>query len=305
MKGLQISPPNAFGFVVARVHYTMDPEKDPGHPDPEIAARGQAWIEHQRPIYPDPGDWDREMELNFFSGKGRRVFPQFSAAIHNRALVALRHKVVYRSWDFGWHSPATLFAQIDGQGRLCILKELVLAQQTTQDQCPIVIAKSAEWWSQHAAGFEDFCDPAGQQIKSIASEKSERRDLDVLNGFGIYPSYEWGWNRKDSRALIHRLLGLRSDGTPSLYVDEIGCPLLSQAFLGRYVYKEKLDGRTEDEPDDKSHPWADLMAALRYLVMGLRERLGLLRMGYRPIPIQSVRPAPAFHGYGTPLSRVG
>jgi len=168
-----------------------------------------------------------------------------------------------------------------------------------------VIQRSAEWWPQHAAGFEDFCDPAGQAVKSIASEKSERRDLDVLGGFGIYPSYEWGWNRKDGRALIHRLLGLRADGTPSFYVDEAGCPLLSQAFLGRYVYKERMDGHTEEEPDDKTHPWADLMAALRYLVIGLQGRLGLMRLGYKPTEVTSARPAPSYHGYGTPVRRVG
>ena len=99
----------------------------------------------------------------------------------------------------------------------------------------------------------------------------------MLGGLGIHPKYQWGWSRKDGRSLIHQLLTIRSDGTPSLYVDDRACQLLSQAFLGRYIYPEKTDGSHDDEPDDKTHPWSDLMAALRYMVIGLHPRLGVSR----------------------------
>jgi len=301
MRGVQISGPNAMGFTVVRVHYTADPEHDPEHPLPALAQAGGQWVAGMRTTISDPADWEREMEINFHSPKGSRVFPQFRELTHTRGLDFTRRKVVYRSWDFGWHAPVCLVAQIGERDRLHLLKEIVGRQQTTQEFAATVVQRCAEWLPQHAAGFEDFCDPAGQQVKSIASEKSERRDVDVLGSFGIHPRYEWGWSRKDGRTLVHRLLHERADRTPGLYVDPAGCPLLLQAFLGRYVYPVTADGRRKDEPDDESHPWADLMAALRYLVSGLYVKLGLMGLGLRPTPPPPAPgpPGPAFHGYGT------
>ena len=65
---------------------------------------------------------------------------------------------------------------------------------------------------------------------------------------------------------------------------------------GRYVYPETLQGKIKDEPDDQTHPWADLMGALRYLVTGLAKKLNLSRL-HDP----AVRPTlePEYHGYGT------
>ena len=121
----------------------------------------------------------------------------------------------------------------------------------------------------------------------------------MLAGLGIHAAFQWGWNRKDARTLIHRLLQLRTDGTPSLLVDPGGCPLTSQAFLGRYVFPTTKDGRQKPDPDDDTHPWADVMAAVRYLVIGLHKRLGLMRYAFsseRP-----AQPEPDYQGYGTPV----
>ncbi len=293
MKGLNIEEDNALGFCVVRCHYSCDPDRSPDTP------HGAEWLEKQRRLYADPGVWEQEMELNFFVGPGPRVFPQFSSPVHNRKLDANTRKVIYRGWDFGWHAPVCLIAQIDQKDRLLILKEIVGAKQTTQDFASSVVKKCAEWWPYHAAGFEDYCDPAGQQVKAMENEKGERRDVEVLNGLGIYPRYEYGWSRKDARSLVHRLLVVRGDGTPGLYVDEAGAPLTSQAFLGQYVYPTTIDGRIKDEPDDLTHPWADVMAAVRYLTIGLQARLGLARFALATSPIGKQN-ASAFHGYGTP-----
>ena len=291
---------NPANFWAVRVHYTADPDKDLFHADAARAARAQAWIDGHRRQYPDPNDFDREFEISFFAGQGSRVFPQFTTANHTARLPFNPRRIIYRGFDFGWHCPLALFAQIDAQGRLCILREIVGAQMTTQSFAGKVVQRSAEWFPNHPGGFDDFCDPAGQQVHAIENERSEKRDIEILAGLGIHARYQWGWSRKDGRSLIHQLLALRADGTPSLTVDERECPLLVQAFLGRYIYPERKDGTHDDEPDDKTHPWADLMAALRYLVIGLHPKLGLARYAMaRPSPIVDM-PSPTSVGYGMP-----
>lgn len=290
---------NPMGITAVRLHYRADPDKDPDSPDAAQAARAQAWLTAQRISYPDPNDFEREFEINWNAGHGARVFPQFSETYHVRRLTINHHRVVFRGWDFGWHAPCCLFAQIDSKGRLCLVRELVGARQTTSDFAQAVIRRSGEWFPNHAAGFEDFCDPAGQSVKSIESERSERRDTDVLAGLGILARSEYGWSRKDGRTLVHQTLALRADGTPTFYVDGTTCPTLTQAFLGRYVYPETRDGGVKDEPDDDTHPWADVMAALRYLLTGVSRKLDLVRWNRRPIHELPVAPL-TYHGYGSP-----
>ena len=278
MKGLSWHE-NALGFTSVALHYSADPAKDPNNPDPKLAEHAREWIAAQRRLFPDPNDFSREYELNFYVGKGTRVFPQFTAALHTKSLSYTRHKVIYRGWDFGWHVPVCLVAQVDPRERLLILREIIGAKQTTRDFAEQVIKICNTEYQNHAAGFQDFCDPAGQQVKSIESERSERRDIEILNGLGVFPSYEFGWSRKDGRTLIHQLLAVRHDMTPGMYVDPTQCPLVVQGFLGQYVYPErKIDNRVSEDPNDDEHPWGDVFAALRYLVTGLHSKLGLRRL---------------------------
>ena len=290
---------NNMGFRAIRLHYTGLPGRDPLHPDPTIAEQAREWLQMQRSQWPDPNDFEREFEISFYAGQGARVYPQFTMTNHVAPIKFQPYRVIYRAWDFGWHAPVCLFAQIDKKDRLCVIHEMVGAQETTQEFASRVIRRAAEWFPDHAAGFEDFCDPAGQQVKSVESEKSERRDTEILAGLGINARYQWGWSRKDGRSLTHQLLNLRSDGTPSLYVDDSGAPLLAQAFLGRYVYKTRQDGTVEEEPDDRTHPWSDLMAALRYMTIGLHPKLGVARfqMGRAQSFVDSTD---GMHGYGSP-----
>ena len=301
MKGLSVTT-NPMGFTSVRLHYTADPSKDPFHKDPDVAKVAQLWLDGQRAQWPDPNDFEREYEINFFVGKGTRVFPQFSQALHCRdEIKPNKYKVVYRGWDFGWHCPVCLLAQIDPQGRLLVLRAIVGKEKSTRDFAQSVIEKCGQWFPNHAAGFEDFCDPAGQQVKAMESERNEKRDTEVLEGLGIHAKYEYGWSRKDGRALVHRLLTLRTDGTPGLLVDFGQCHLLAEAALGRYVYPEMQNGRIAEDPDDKTHPWADLMGALRYLVIGLHRKLGLPRMALASSPLMA-KPDDNWHGYGTPIN---
>jgi len=280
-------------MTAVRIHYSCDPAKDPA------TEQGAQWLEKVRRLYPDPNAFAQEFEINWWVAAGTRVYPEFVEATHCQPLQHRSRKVIYRAWDFGWHAPACLIAQIDPQDRLVILREVIGREQTTKDFAEQVIDRCSSWYPMHAAGFQDFCDPAGQQVNASASERSEVRDVEILNKLGIYPTWQYGWSRNHGRALVHQLLGQRLDGTPSLYVDP-QCPVLLQGFLGKYVYPPRRGGQAADEPDESNHPWADAHASLRYLATGLYTSLGLRRPGYQAPTIQ---PETSFHGYGTAKGR--
>jgi hypothetical protein len=293
VKGLSISE-NALDFTVIRLHYSADESKDPA------TNAGLKWYESTRKLFPDPVKWQQEFEINFWVASGTRVYPEFNETDHCLDLDGYRpRKTIYRAWDFGWHAPACLIAQIDSKDRLVILKEIVGNQETTKDFAKKVIERCSQWFPSHSS-YRDFCDPSGQKHSSSAAEKSEARDVEVLQSFGVHPSWEWGWNRKDGRSLVHQLLVLRLDGTPGLYVVPSGCPVLLQGFLGKYVYPPKKGGTAHDEPDEANHPWADIHACLRYLCTGLYSALGLRRPGAQP-PAKTTELD--FHGYGTKKRR--
>lgn len=288
---------NELGFQAIRIHYSSDPEKDRAHPDPEVAKRASEWYDRARRMYPDPLQWQQEMEISWWVAAGLRVYPEFNETLHCLPLDGYRErKVIYRAWDFGWHAPACLIAQIDSKDRLIVLKEIVGNQELTKEFAQKVIKKCAEWFGAHSAGYQDFCDPAGQKVNSGANERSETRDVEILGSLGIHPTWEYGWSRKDGRSLVHQLLLPRTDNTPSMYVSNVDCPILVQGFLGKYVYPQDKSGTAHDEPKEDNHPWADVHAALRYLVTGLYTALGLRRPTHKPTPAREV----TFHGYGTP-----
>lgn len=287
MKGFNVTE-NELGAAAVRIHYSADPAKDAD------------WLEKTRRLYPDPNAFQQEFEINFWVAQGTRVYPQFTESQHAIPTAARPRKVLYRAWDFGWHAPACLVAQIDQADRLIILREVIGHEQTTKEFAEQVIFRCAQEYPFHAAGFQDYCDPAGQHVSASASERSEARDVEILNKLGIFPKWEHGWSRKHGRSLVHQLLQVRNDGTPSLYVDAERCPVLLQGFLGKYVYPAKRDGQVRDEPDETNHPWADAHAALRYLATGLYTALGLRRPGYAPAAVTA---QPAFTGYGVPKRR--
>lgn len=287
MKGFSVVE-NQMGWTAVRVHYSCDEAKNPDSPS------GQKWLDDIRRTFTDENQFQQEMELSFWVATGQRVYPEFQESTHCQPLTHRPRKVIYRAWDFGWHTPACVIAQVDGQDRLCVLHEVIGHEQTTRQFAHLVIDRCAQWYPNHTAGFQDFCDPAGQQRRSTA-EGNEIRDVEVLNTFGIHPKWAWGWTRKDGRSLIHQLLTQRADGTPGFYVDGSQCPVLLQGFLGKHVYPGRRDGQATDEPDEANHPWADAQACLRYLATGLYSTLGLRRESRHPVMSTPVD----FHGYGT------
>lgn len=292
------------GWVLSRFAFIIDsadPDRDVTSADLAKAEHARVWLVEAQKTLGDPTRWAQEMEVNWWVATGARVFPEFQESHHAPFTLAPNpRKVLYRAWDFGFHAPACLIASIDTKDRLLVLKEIVGHEQTTREFAQLVQDRCAKWYGTWVPGYADFCDPAGQQVKSMASEKQERRDVEVLASLGIHPKWEHGWSRKDGRALIHQLLVLRTDGTSGLLVDPTGCPTILQGFLGKYVYPESQTGKLKEEPEEDNHPWSDVFAALRYLCTGLYSALGLTRFRYQPV---LKRDAVNYTGYGTPKGR--
>ncbi len=273
-RGITIWQNDDAEITSVRVHYTAFPDKDPQNPVVDKAAAATKWRDSQRKKYLTQNAWDQEMEINFKVSSGKRVFPTFSEVDHildpenceryRTSTQPLRRKKLIRAWDFGWHFPACVVAQVDLRDRLVLYGELQgrdidierFAQQVI-DYC----AKEFGDWS--AVGYEDYCDPAGAQVRSIMSEKNENTEIQVLARYGIHPTFS-PRPRRVGRGIIHRLLEVRDDGSPALLVTR-QCPIIISGMLGGYAYKPKPDGMTfHEEPDDEGY-YSHTQACLRYI----------------------------------------
>lgn len=257
LKGLSLKK-NQNGFWVLFCHYSADPDKDPER-------NGKAWYEEARKGL-SPEQWEQEYEINFFAKLGKRVFPEFRKEVHVREVRFNRHSPLYLGWDFGFHHPAVVMCQIDQEDRLIVLREILgesinLYSFIEKFVYPEIERLGIEIVS-HAGRREpnhniiSFCDPAGVQRVDSSTSSS----VEIIRSYGFKKvqydkkSVEYGID------VIRRLLMLRNDGTPGMYVHP-SCRLLIEGFLGGYHYKED-----EDVPE-KDGLYDHLFDALRYLVI--------------------------------------
>lgn len=86
MKGL-VTRKTQSGYMVARVHYSADPDKDPE------TEQGRAWLGREIQGYMGgmkSPKWQREMEINFRAAAGRKVF---------EGLEEIREKVLIKPFE--------------------------------------------------------------------------------------------------------------------------------------------------------------------------------------------------------------
>lgn len=154
-------------------------------------------------------------------------------------------------------SPAVLFGQLGGSGRLSILGELF----TTN--CGMEKFGREHIWpyvNTHFAGMPILAviDPAG-------FHKNEVNDItpaDALRGIGfrVMPAPT---NDPERRIEAVERLMLLADG---LLISEDNCPTLIRAIASEYQYKIKKNNQTDDRPE-KLHPWSDLADCLQYICL--------------------------------------
>lgn len=258
---------NKNGFRVVRLHYSADPAKS-----------STEWYETTRRGMPED-KWEQEYEINYSVLHGKRFYNEFDYEFHSKELKYNPNLEMLRGWDFGYHHPAVIWAQIDLTDRLLIFRE-----EQGQDEALINFAKRITSISKKefpGCKFKDFADPAGK----LTSDKSERTSVEILNSLGIRPHM-----KKTTRDLgfnIVRNLLLKthtnSDGkvVPKFLVDK-RCTILIEGFMGGYHYPEEKDGKAEKDEPDGGGFYEHSQDALRYIVICLFKPTGDVFRNIRP-----------------------
>lgn len=229
---------NNNGFTVVRLHYTADDNKS------------LLWADKLKKSYISD-IWNQEQELDFTKASGKRVYPEFKSEVHIKSLQSIPYRTIWRGWDFGYHHPACIWAQVDENGYPNILAELLGEEIVINDFAKQVKAMSTKLFP----GY-DFLD-AGDPAVRAKSDKSEKTSADILRGMDIRIQTR-NTLVKDGINTIRNLLLPLPDGTSKMKIDK-NCKLLIDGFLGGYT-------RDDNDEPEKDGYYEHLFDALRYLV---------------------------------------
>lgn len=201
----------------------------------------------------------RELDINYNLSLANRVFMDFGPQHVVDELPVLANQRIIRCWDFGYHCPAVVIAQIDDNGVVRVLKELV-GHQTVLATFAQGVLEVCEKDFGSRAMFEDLCDPAGSQ----KSDKGDRTSVDVLNSLGVYPYYQRTRILRGIELIRQKLIGQPDDSgemQPQLLINRHQCKHLIDAFEGGYRYPNE-----DSELPLEEHPYEDVMDCLRYII---------------------------------------
>lgn len=230
------------------------------------------WAEHLIPGYYEnlaegkTDDWIRVFIHNEFglSLSGKPVHASFKRDTHVSKtplkfnLVASNPLIV--GMDTALH-PAATIGQIDYKGKLLIYGSMHAADMgalrfVRERLKPVLNARFP------GAKTLVVIDPAGMQ----RSQSDETTVADILRaeGFMCMPAKT---NSIAARiAAVDSYLTRMVDGSPGIQFDQEHNSELILALSGKYRYRVKTNGDTDDKPD-KQRPWADLVDSLQYLCL--------------------------------------
>jgi hypothetical protein len=250
---------NKNGFRSLEVHYSADPDKDPDTP------QGKVWYENEKKGS-TPEGWDREMEINFTTGAGRKIFKSFNKQVHTKPLKYNELKPLYVGWDFGYGHPAVVWAQINDRDQLCVLREMMGEDIGITEFAKDVLKTTEDFYPK--AKVRHFCDPAGTQQNDQTTMPTI-----VLLRKTLHINFRYQRIAKPTRIeWIRRLMMLRTTGEPGILFDADRCPILVEGCEGAYVSKKN----DPDIPEDDGyfeHP----QDCLQYIVDNIFRLLGLHR----------------------------
>ncbi|MBD3166386.1 hypothetical protein GF324_07300, partial [bacterium] len=234
------------GFLVERFHYSDHPLRQ----SDDWQAKARAGLSEAR--------WRREQELSFEGGEGA-VYDQFEETVHlyeDRCnLFDLRDgSLCLRGLDFGYRTPAVVWARLLPDGSLHIFDALVGSKWPVHQLITEIRAVDAR----HGLTEEDFAwtavDPAGAAKHDEGISSVER-----LHEAGIKAIYRTSSIEAGVEAV--RALLRDAAGNVRLRVHK-RCTSMVQAFHG-YTWDDSGELPLKDGIHDH------LMDALRYLVVNL------------------------------------
>jgi len=139
-RGLQIKR-TAGGILVARVHYSALPERDPeNHPE---------WKKRERPTYTSQANWDREQEIIDEAGGGELVFADVLRTYWNKIVISNPEWKPDERWrieagfDHGKTNPTALLrCYIDHEGTLIFCGEYYVPGREVWQHVPALAKMS-------------------------------------------------------------------------------------------------------------------------------------------------------------------
>lgn len=242
-------------FTVAKVHYSLDPDKATAE-----------WLAEARRGMPENG-FKREYEIDYSYYAGKPFFPEFSEYnIAKEPIAYQERETIYRAWDFGFHRPCCVITKLNERDQWCWLKVIL-----GQDEWIDVFGRRVKQYCLTefpGAKYLDACDIAGQQV----SDKSKQSSVQILNAFGIYPQM-----RKQEIDLgvgiMRGKLRMRVDGVPGLIVNPNQQDVID-GFKGGLHYPEVREGQAQKDVYEKEGYYEHIFDAARYLAVEMFTPLG-------------------------------
>ena len=242
------------------------------------------------------GSLDEEMRKQEVEGEwviippGKAVYGSvFNHKIHLGAFGYDGGRPLIIGIDWGFHRPAAVFCQEDGEGRLLVLGELLEQDRETGEFCESLWAyihhmflKAGERESKnvsrrHQVDMEVYCDPAGHQRNS----KSRRSDIEIAREYGFYPMSKAS-GISDGIQIVRRRLNTLTRGEPNLMFDGAHCQKLVEGLRGGYHYPDTSAQMAEKLAPYKDGIYDHLMDALRYVCVN-RYWVRLPKPAQRPL----------------------
>lgn len=175
---------------------------------------------------------------------------------------------VLRGWDFGWHHPATVWAQVDPDGRILIHDVMVGNQEYLRQYAPRALSNplfiGGRWF------FSDYADHAGHQVKDSA----EKTSIQILEEEFKLKVDTRPAHVSESLEHIQKQLGLVIKGAPGI-VYHPRCEVLIAAMEGGYCRIRAIDGNQMGITPYKDGFYEHPMDAKRYIFDGIMRSGGL------------------------------
>lgn len=263
---MESNPPDSRHWL-----YSLFLEKEAGNPDykmwkiPTEANRDHlppGYIEGIQHQYRDsPNLLKRFLEGEFGSILGGTPVYQFSEARHcNRFLKFDPARPVFRGWDFGFHRPACVWAQMDGLDNFNVLRAVVGDRIHIDQWSDKIIQISNQFYPN--AEFIDFCDIEGASV----SANSLRTEFDVLRSKGLEPRAKRS-SIKEGIQIIQNMLNTNNGDRPIFQVHPDSARILIESMSHGYVWEKRLGYLTENPL--KGNGYDDIADALRYICVNL------------------------------------
>lgn len=204
-------------IAVETLHWSKHPEKD------------QNWYEAQKERR-SPTEIAQELDISYIASAGKAFYSGFQKNLHTGKFQVNTAKELILGWDFGWHVPACIVAQIDAKGRFIILRE-ILGQDETIEKFG---NRVRVYLNQEFPGMyhKSYGDPAGDQ----KSDKNEQTSIQILRGIGFDVKFTPSTYRQ-RKEIVERLLSTLIDGIPAFIVDD-SCSMIIEGFEGGYRYPD-------------------------------------------------------------------